>query len=632
MKEPEYYEKLFDREYIRLGVMIGKLRVEKGYSEDTISRGLCSRQMLQKIESGNSDPDIRLLRMLISRLGKSPNKLEYIISRKTYRILLMQKEFDDYIKSDDRNGAERILNTYKGACEIVKKQESNIFKIYYLRNRAVYEYYICHDRKTAAKTIEECCKISFSSWKDAALKPHRISTTEIENMLAYVELRHFDDDDLVCKSDLHECELILEKISEYISTEISDEEEQAYIIPKLRWLQAKMYVCKKDYQTAVLSAENGLSHLRKYAILYFSRSLLKIIVKYGKECILDEPYENYEKYLYTINRIINDYGDTYFNYDNIFISCDRSSYYADWEILKAQRVLRNIKREEMVEGIYENVETLSRVESGKVSPNKTTLPKIMKKLRLEWSRNNTSLISRDFNDLERLENIHLMLSNGLNGQTEIERVEKAINELSFSIPLNISRNRRIINGLKNEVAFWKALNENIDEKKELLIKIIKAEKENLSDVYPIWEREIARAPLSDEISAVLLIEGCYYKAKEKEKALDLCQRTMKAYKNSAIDGFFNCRWYGVQLVNYSQFSKDNDLSKKALAFILSVGSLDNSDRVLYNISTQLYRKNHDKEETAKSMSIALNMARFLNSNMIISAIDTCIEKFSLKLI
>ena len=79
----------------KLGEVIKEIREEKEISRSQLCCGLCSETMLRKFEQGERMPELDLANALLSRLGKSPDKLEVIISQY------------DYEKTEMRNGAMR---------------------------------------------------------------------------------------------------------------------------------------------------------------------------------------------------------------------------------------------------------------------------------------------------------------------------------------------------------------------------------------------------------------------------------------------------------------------------------------------------------------------------------------------
>ena len=90
---------------ITIGRIIEKLRQEKNYSRKKLSQGLCSTQMLIKIENNKSDVDKFMSDILLQRLGKSPDKLEIIISNEEYRKIHIRDEIEELIWKRKREEA-----------------------------------------------------------------------------------------------------------------------------------------------------------------------------------------------------------------------------------------------------------------------------------------------------------------------------------------------------------------------------------------------------------------------------------------------------------------------------------------------------------------------------------------------
>lgn len=67
-----------------IGEIIASIRCNKEYSRKKLCQGLCSERMLIKIENDEVDIDKFMLDMLLQRLGKSPDKLEMILTDEEY--------------------------------------------------------------------------------------------------------------------------------------------------------------------------------------------------------------------------------------------------------------------------------------------------------------------------------------------------------------------------------------------------------------------------------------------------------------------------------------------------------------------------------------------------------------------
>lgn len=65
-----------------IGMILGSLRKEKGYSLKQLSDGLCDISELAKIESGELSPGYFRLDRLFGRLGESTERLEYCAAKR----------------------------------------------------------------------------------------------------------------------------------------------------------------------------------------------------------------------------------------------------------------------------------------------------------------------------------------------------------------------------------------------------------------------------------------------------------------------------------------------------------------------------------------------------------------------
>ena len=75
-----------------LGRMIWHIREEVERSQNDIARGLLSTAELCKIEYGEKEADYFLLEAIFQRLGKSIDKIEWIVTQEEYRLLYLRDE------------------------------------------------------------------------------------------------------------------------------------------------------------------------------------------------------------------------------------------------------------------------------------------------------------------------------------------------------------------------------------------------------------------------------------------------------------------------------------------------------------------------------------------------------------
>ena len=89
-----------------IGRMIFDLRVKSEYTLNQLAKGVCSVSELSKFESDEIMLNFFQIDRLFSRLGKTPTKLEYVLSKEAYEIYKLRY----YI---EKNVATRSLNKAK---------------------------------------------------------------------------------------------------------------------------------------------------------------------------------------------------------------------------------------------------------------------------------------------------------------------------------------------------------------------------------------------------------------------------------------------------------------------------------------------------------------------------------------
>ena len=164
---------------ITLGKIIEKLRIEKNYSRRQLCQGLCSAQMLIKIETDQSDVDKFLADILLQRLGKSSDKLEIILSDEEYSKIYARDEIEELIWKKDRDKAEAILHEY----EALYAKDSNVHKMFVLRTRAYMSQLLDEDWNQAERYIRQAIEMTLPGVTTENINEYLLSTVELENIL-----------------------------------------------------------------------------------------------------------------------------------------------------------------------------------------------------------------------------------------------------------------------------------------------------------------------------------------------------------------------------------------------------------------------------------------------------------------
>ena len=95
-----------------IGSLIKQERKKRKISQKKLVAGLCSAQTLSMLEDDMCETDAFLMDMLLQRLGKSPDKLECIVSGEEYHRIKMRSLIEQLIVRRKRKYADYLLERY----------------------------------------------------------------------------------------------------------------------------------------------------------------------------------------------------------------------------------------------------------------------------------------------------------------------------------------------------------------------------------------------------------------------------------------------------------------------------------------------------------------------------------------
>lgn len=162
-----------------IGAIIATLRYKKGYSRMKLCRGLCSAQMLMKIENDKADVDKFMLDMLLQRLGKSPDKLEVILSDEEYGKICARDNIEELIWKNKKSEAVACLAEY----EKQYAKDSNVQKMFILRSKAYISRNLECEIEKAETYVRQAIEVTLPGIDSTNMKKYLLSGMEMENVL-----------------------------------------------------------------------------------------------------------------------------------------------------------------------------------------------------------------------------------------------------------------------------------------------------------------------------------------------------------------------------------------------------------------------------------------------------------------
>ncbi|MDE6999841.1 MAG: helix-turn-helix transcriptional regulator, partial [Lachnospiraceae bacterium] len=413
---------------ITIGMLIKETRkAHKNMTSQKLSRGICSVQMLYQIEKDQCDTDLLMTDMLLQRLGKSPDKLERILQNDMYHMVRVRELLKKAILKGKRALAEQILTRYPS--------RTNVDKMYQQRMKACLLYYIDKDHDAAFSCLQAAVHTTLPGFSYDAIDDYLISTVEMENLLALERIsieRKTDVEKTTEKKHLRSC-------MGYIDRHFTDDEEHAKIYAKCAWLLARIEYHDGNYMQAIGLCESGLEGLRRNTMIYFALPLLKLMVQAGEQLGVAPDRSKWVQYYETLDFLWSSFAEPWGPADMIFHNCYQKEYHLDYELVRDERKAQGITQEEFADGIYQDTGSLSRFETGRISPNKKNFGKILEKLGIEKGRYSGYVVTDSFDTMELRSHLDQSLM-----RRRYDAAKECLQELKQCLDLDIEENRVLV--------------------------------------------------------------------------------------------------------------------------------------------------------------------------------------------
>jgi len=371
------------------------------------------------------------------------------------------------------------------------------------------------------------------------IEDYLISTVEMENLLALERMKIEGNQTQIKAEEKRNLGILMC----YIDKHFTDEEEHAKIYSKCAWLLARVCFAEGDYIQTLSLCEKGIEELRRNTMLYFMFPLLKLMTETEKEIGIAPEKSKWVQYYDVLTFLWERYAKKWYPTDLLFHNCYQKEYHLDYELIRSEREARRMTQEEMADGIYQNVESYSRFETGKASPNKKTFEKLIKKLGIEKGRYNGYAVTDSFETMEIRRNLDRMLSHG-----EYQKAEEIVVNLKDNLDMTIQENRKIIQIFELMIAkrFERITIEDALEQEKVLIK----------DVVDFERKQLLRIPMKNEIVCLNQVCVDLEKVKQGEQAEEIYIAVLALMRKSRIHIKYRYRSYALFLQNFARRGLD----------------------------------------------------------------------------
>lgn len=587
---------------ITIGSLMEKIRVEeKKISRKKLAEGICSEQMLYDIEKDRRESDPLIIDILLQRLGKSPNKLERILPSKMYYMIRFRDLLEKAILKGKKKLSDDILKQYPN--------QTSVDQMYRYRMQACLLHRINHDLEGAKHNLQSAISLTLPDFTYEKIDKFLISTIEIENLLALEQLRIESRPDRDQSTEKWHLEILMD----FINENFTDEEEHAKIYSKCAWLLATIYFNEEDYMRTISLCSKGIEGLRRNAILYFMFPLLVLITEAEKKLGINPDNSKWTQYQISLTFLWDNYAEKWYPTDWLFHNCSQQEYLLDYELVRSEREAKKMTQLELSDGIYKNVESYSRFETGKVSPKKKTFEKLLKKLEIERRRYNSFAVTDSHKTMELRRNLDRMI-----GRKEYTHAQEVCENLKKELNMDLKENRQIVESA--EMLIDSRLNKIPYQ--NFLIR----QKELLSDIIDFNNHSLYHVPNRNE---VLLIN--YYCVVLKEtgqiqEATWIYQCALQKIKGSRINIKYRYLSYSLLLNNYSATVRTKEYIYEVLKNELLYGKISVLPFCLNNILHTLEREGQCEQECTRWAMYIYYISDLLYYQKVKEEYGMCLEK------
>lgn len=362
-------------------------RIKKSISMRKLTKGICSHQLL--IKATNSDTNIELLtfEILLERVGRSPEYLEYVLSEKEYNDILTRDKIDDLIHNRDYSSAEELLLQYIPEID----SANSTLKMYFYRIKAWLYVETC-DYSSAKDYILKAIYTTLPGITLSNYKEYLFSLYEYENILMLCNI-------LFLSGKKQSAASMIETLYMHAVSSISDQWLLVSILPKCAYLLSTFAQDQLASEAIINYCEEAIDLMRNEGTLYMMSPLLTNLIDLYRKNGTSDRVSYWTPYKDAINDILSKYASE-LPQNSVYFHWKRASYNLDTEIIHAERLRLNLSQEDLAEGVFSASCSVSYLETKKHAPNKNSYNKLMNRVGIDKPKRSSFILTESFDRLD----------------------------------------------------------------------------------------------------------------------------------------------------------------------------------------------------------------------------------------
>lgn len=502
--------------------LLERERYKKGITREKLTRGICSQQLLIKATESGSDIDLLTFEMLLERVGRSPERLEYIISKEEYNDIVIRDRIDEEANKGNVEMVKKHLNEYVPNMDKVSQSK----KIYYYRT---YAYALLKNADSdfwadAEGNIVNAIRIALPGITFDNYEEYMFSAYDIENILIYSLV-------LIKKGENKRASQILIKVFSFSKSHYSDELLQARILVKCAFLICEYCEATIDIDERLKYCEDAIALIRNTGTIYMLAPLLDKKIEYSKKLCRETGIDLWINIRDVVKEVLKEFEPD-IEQDSLIFKWKKAAYHLDSQVIYAERIRKKMSQQELAEGIFSNFASISYIENNKCSPNKSKFKEIMVRLGISKPRRGGFVLTDSFNFLETVENIRKSCS-----KQDYVGVLKLIEQMEDKERIT----SEIINAYK--ITADSFINKTTDERMLAYLS------NNIEDTFSLSSNKYLRKPFQAEMD-IIVSYAWRLKNESRNEAVNVFRRIIEALENDVINGKYFYRILAAANSNY----------------------------------------------------------------------------------
>lgn len=517
--------------FISAGSLVKEIRTIKNITRKKLSYGICSEHVLREFEANRYEADVLMIDIFLQRLGQSPDKFEMVLNSELYNMVRLRDVIAEAVCRRKWRLAELLLQKYPSRTQVDKMYQQRMKACLVYRRDGNCARAAEHLRRAVVLTLPDSFGERFSEQINTCL----ISSVELENLLALERMNVAENPK--DKNTRKAAKYNLQIYMDYIENHFGGDEEYAKLVSKCAWLLGGICYLEEDYIQSMAFCQKGIGELRSNTILYFMLPLLELMVMSEKALGIAPERSKWVQYYEILTLLRKGYAESWYPVDALFLNCYQRDCHLDYELIRAERKARNMTQAQLAEGVYQNTESLSRMETGRVSPTKKTFEKLMGKLGLEKGRYNGCVVTNSFEVMEQKRSI-----DGFLMRRDFQQAKEQTGKLKDALDMDIAENRMVVRLYEIITAKYfgeVTAEEALGELKELAGNFMKMDQGTFSHI-----------PMRNEVLVINNIGITLHEMGREKESVDLYRITLEKIRSSKVKIKYRYRSYQILFNNY----------------------------------------------------------------------------------